>query len=155
MKYSARIIWQKSPSEHFLDNKYSRAHNWYFDGGAQVMASSSPAIVPEPMSNPAAVDPEEALIASLSSCHMLFFLAIAATKRITVESYEDKAEGIMSKMADGRTAMTEVSLRPLVRFAESVRITSDEHSHLHHLAHKQCFIAHSVIAKIQIFPTTH
>src|ERR1700759_4210806 len=110
--YSATIRWFRKPGEAFLDGRYSRAHRWSFDGGAVVPASSSPSVVRVPLSDPAGVDPEEALVASLSSCHMLFFLDFAKKDGLVVESYEDVAEGAMGKGADGRVAMTVVTLKP-------------------------------------------
>src|ERR1700710_58405 len=112
-RYVANIRWARGPGEPFLDGRYSRAHCWRFDGGAEVAASSSPRVVRVPFSDPAAVDPEEALVAALSSCHMLFFLDFAKQAKLVVEAYEDDAEGVMEKGADGRVRMTRVTLRPL------------------------------------------
>ncbi len=97
MSYSVKVSWRRKMNEAFLDNKYSRSHTWTFDGGIEVAASASPHVVPLPMSNESAVDPEEAFVASLSSCHMLFFLSLAVEKQFLVESYEDNAEGVMGK----------------------------------------------------------
>jgi organic hydroperoxide reductase OsmC/OhrA len=106
-QYSATICWERG-SQNFLDSRYSRRHRWHFDGGIQVPASSSPHVVPEPMSDPAAVDPEEALVAALSSCHMLWFLSIAARQNFRVESYRDDAVGVMDRDSNGKLAMTVV-----------------------------------------------
>src|SRR5229473_4279998 len=104
-EYFATVAWQRREGEKYTDNRYSRAHEWRFDGGTVVPASSSPLVVPAPLSNPAAVDPEEAFVASLSSCHMLFFLFHAAKKGFVVERYEDQAIGVMGKNAGGANAM--------------------------------------------------
>jgi len=150
MSYNVKIFWKKDSSEAFVDNKYSRAHTWIFDGGIELAASSSPHVVPLPMSKESAVDPEEAFVASLSSCHMLWFLSIAAAKKIVVESYEDHAEGILAKNEDGKLAMTEVTLRPKVSFSGETIPTRAQVDELHHSAHEKCFIASSVKTKITI-----
>ena len=113
--YFATINWQRE-QQNFLDNQYSRGHSWAFDGGQVVPASSSPHIVPLPMSVEANVDPEEAFVASLSSCHMLFFLSIAAKRRYVVDSYVDNAQGLMANDVDGKMAMTKVTLKPEIGF---------------------------------------
>src|ERR1700709_138308 len=100
--YTATVRWTRKSEERFLDGRYRRAHEWRFDGGAEVAASSSPSVVRAPFSDPAGVDPEEALVAALSSCHMLFFLDFAKQAKLVVEAYEDDAEGVMEKGADGR-----------------------------------------------------
>ncbi|OUS69290.1 peroxiredoxin [Pseudoalteromonas sp. A601] len=146
-EYSAKVTWSRNPSESFVDNKYSRAHQWQFDGGANVEASSSPHIVPLPYSVAENVDPEEAFVASLSSCHMLFFLSIAAKKRFVVESYTDNAIGVMEKGDDNRMAMTEVVLKPCVKFSGE-QATAEQLEKMHHQAHELCFIANSVKTKV-------
>ena len=146
-KYLATIRWSRKSEEAFLDGRYSRAHRWSFDGGADVPASSSPSVVRVPFSDPAGVDPEEALVASLSSCHMLFFLDFAKQAKFLVEAYEDAAEGVMEKGADGRVRMTRVTLRPLIRFGERVPSES-ELAAIHHRAHDACYIANSVTAEV-------
>ena len=115
-QYQARIHWQRG-DQGFTDNLYSRAHDWTFDGGLTVPASSSPLSVPLPMSVAANVDPEEALVAAASSCHMLFFLWLAAKQGFTVDQYTDQATGIMSKNAQGKIAMTRINLRPKIVFS--------------------------------------
>jgi organic hydroperoxide reductase OsmC/OhrA len=145
--YSSTIRWERG-TQPFLDNRYSRAHVWRFDGGTEVPASSSPSVVPLPMSRADAVDPEEAFIASLSSCHMLWFLSIAAKRKFIVDSYEDQAEGVMEKNAGGRLAMTRVTLRPLVRFSGPTMPDEAQLDALHHAAHEQCFIANSVQSEV-------
>lgn len=147
--YDATVSWNRDGQE-FLDNRYSRGHAWRFDGGAQVAASSSPQIVPEPMSVAANVDPEEALVAATSSCHMLFFLAIAGRRGFVVDSYVDHASGVMEKNAEGRTAMTRISLRPEIRFGGERQPTAPEVDAIHHASHEQCFIANSLKTEITI-----
>jgi len=150
MSYSVRVFWKKQPEEVFVDNKYGRTHTWSFDGGIELQASSSPHVVPLPMSSESAVDPEEAFIASLSSCHMLWFLSIAAGKNYVVESYEDNAEGVLAKDEEGKLAMTRVVLKPKVIFGAQHTPSRDEANELHRLAHEKCFIANSVKTKISI-----
>ena len=149
-QYFATVAWNKKAHENFVDNKYSRAHQWKFDGGAIIEASSSPHIVPLPYSSEANVDPEEAFIASLSSCHMLFFLSFAANRKYTVESYTDEATGIMQIDEDNRMSMTDVTLQPKVLFSGDKQPTKEQIDKIHHNAHKQCFIANSVKTKIHI-----
>lgn len=146
--YFAQVNWVKQANENYLDNKYSRGHTWSFDGGATVPASSSPHVVPLPYSVEANVDPEEAFIASISSCHMLFFLSIAAKNKLIIESYEDKAEGIMSKDSQGNISITKVTLKPRVIFAAQAQPAYELLEKMHHQAHQQCFIANSVKAEI-------
>ena len=149
--YTAAIRWSRGEQK-FTDNRYSRAHLWRFDGGAVVPASSSPAVVPLPMSDAAAVDPEEAFVASLSSCHMLWFLALAAKRGYTVDSYADDASGVMEKNPAGRLAMTSVTLRPLVEFSGAKLPDRAALDALHHAAHAECFIAASVRSEVRLEP---
>jgi len=150
MAYKVSVIWEKKPDEVFVNKRYSRSHTWIFDGGIQVAASSSLHVVPLPMSSESAVDPEEAFIASLSSCHMLWFLSIAAEKNYIVESYEDHAEGILGKDQDGKLAMTQVTLHPRVVFNGKTTPSREQIEELHHLAHEECYIANSVKTTITI-----
>src|SRR6476619_8477108 len=115
--YTATIRWSRTGEGDFAKGQYSRAHEWSFDGGLTVPASPSPHIVPAPWNDPAGVDPEEAFVASLSSCHMLFFLDVARRAGFAVDDYLDEAEGELGKLADGRIAMTRVTLRPRVTWA--------------------------------------
>jgi organic hydroperoxide reductase OsmC/OhrA len=147
-EYYAKIIWERRAEENYVDRKYSRAHRWEFDGGTTVPASPSPHVVPQPMSNPAGVDPEEAFVASLSSCHMLFFLELAAKKRFVIDKYEDDAIGILAENSDGKTAMTKVTLRPLVIFSGERQPTQEQIEQLHHQSHELCFIANSVKTEV-------
>lgn len=148
--HTARISWVRGGDD-FASDRYRRSHFWHFDGGVQVRASSSPAVVPVPLSCAEAVDPEEAFVAALSSCHMLWFLSIARAAGFVVERYEDDAEGIMARNADGVIAITEVRLRPTTVFAgqspDAEGLTA-----LHHDAHRQCFLAASVTATITCHP---
>lgn len=147
-EYFAKINWQRQPEENYLDNHYSRGHEWTFDGGVTVKASSSPHIVPLPYSVAENVDPEEAFVASLSSCHMLFFLSIAAKKKYVVDSYVDNAVGIMGKGEDGKMSMTQVTLKPFVKFSGNRQPSLTQLEKMHHQSHEQCFIANSVKTEI-------
>jgi organic hydroperoxide reductase OsmC/OhrA len=149
--YTARITWQRQ-DQPFVDRRYSRRHQWAFDGGTVVPGSSSPHSVKLPYSDPAAVDPEEAFVASISSCHMLWFLDFAAQAGWVVDHYDDDAIGVMSRNAKGQMAMTQVTLRPQVRFAGERRPDDTEHERLHHAAHDACYIAHSVTADVRCEP---
>lgn len=150
MNYRIGILWKKGPDEQFIDGKYSRAHQWIFDGGMKVPASSSPYVVPVPMSDASAVDPEEAFVAALSSCHMLFFLSIAAAKNYIIETYEDNAEGLMGKTENGEMAMTVVTLKPKITFSGVNIPDSGQLEQMHELAHEKCYIANSVKSEINI-----
>jgi organic hydroperoxide reductase OsmC/OhrA len=136
----------------FLDNRYSRSHRWSFDGGISVPASSSPHVVPVPMSDLAAVDPEEAFIASLASCHMLWFLAIAAKRGHIVEKYRDRPTGVMSKGSDGKLAITLITLHPESTFSGDTLPSHSELQALHHAAHENCFIAASIKSEVRCEP---
>jgi organic hydroperoxide reductase OsmC/OhrA len=150
MPYSVKIFWKKKPDEAFVDSKYNRSHTWSFDGGIEIPASSSPHVVPVPMSKESAVDPEEAFVAAVSSCHMLWFLSIAAEKNFIVESYEDNAIGVLGKNGEGKLAMTKISLKPKVKFKNKTLPPRKLVEELHRLAHEKCFIANSVKTKITI-----
>lgn len=150
-EYKTLITWSRDGAV-FTDNRYSRGHLWRFDGGIDVPASSSPHVVPLPLSVEAAVDPEEAFVVSLSSCHMLWFLSLAAKRGLVVESYRDEALGTMSGDASGKLAMTRVTLRPEVRFGDGQRPAEDDVLALHHEAHELCFIARSVKTDVRCEP---
>lgn len=143
-QHSSTILWQRDDNASFADHRYSRRHTWQFDGGAVVPASSSPHVVPLPYSDAAAVDPEEAFVASLSSCHMLWFLDVAARAGWVVDSYRDEAIGTLARNAEGQQAMTRVVLHPAVQFATGPQPTPEQLNALHHKAHASCFIANSV-----------
>jgi organic hydroperoxide reductase OsmC/OhrA len=150
--YTATVRWSRN-GEAFIDNKYSRGHEWSFDGGVTIRASSSPQVVPR-FSDPKGVDPEEAFVASLSSCHMLTFLLLAAAKKFIVDSYVDEAIGMLAKNAKGKLAMTEVILRPNVVFSGENRPGAETLNELHHRAHEDCFIANSVTTNVRCEPIT-
>jgi organic hydroperoxide reductase OsmC/OhrA len=150
-EHKSVIEWSRDGAV-FTDNRYSRGHRWLFDGGVEVPASSSPQVIPVPLSVTAAVDPEEAFVVSLSSCHMLWFLSIAAKRGFVVESYRDEAVGMLAKDTSGKLAMTRVTLRPATEFGGNRRPTTDEIVALHHEAHEQCYIAHSVKADVRCEP---
>jgi organic hydroperoxide reductase OsmC/OhrA len=149
--YSVTVSWQRG-DQPFTDHRYSRAHTWVFDGGVEVPASSSPHVVPLPCSRADAVDPEEAFVASLSSCHMLWFLSIAAKRRFCVDSYTDEASGVMGRNASGKLAMIRVTLRPRAAFVGDRRPTNAEIESMHHEAHSECFIANSVTTEVRCEP---
>ena len=150
-EYVVTVRWERS-GQRFIDNRYRRAHTWTFDGGLEVPGSSSPSVVPLPYSESRAVDPEEAFVASLSSCHMLWFLSIAAQRKFCVDSYVDEAQGIMARNAAGKMAMTQVTLRPQVVFVGAPLPTDDEIAAMHHEAHDECFIANSVTTEVRCEP---
>lgn len=149
--YASTVAWQRDNAA-FADHRYSRRHNWYFDGGTTVCASSSPHIVPVPYSDPAGVDPEEAFVASLASCHMLWFLDLAARAGWVVDAYRDDAVGVLARDADGHLAMTRVTLRPAVQFAARCAPDPAALLDLHHQAHASCFIARSVKTEVLCQP---
>ncbi|KVE40490.1 OsmC family protein [Burkholderia sp. BDU5] len=148
--YTAEVAWQKQEGEAFTDNRYSRKHEWRFDGGVRVPASSSPHVVRVPFSDPAAIDPEEAFVAALSSCHMLWFLSLAAQKKFVVTGYRDVAEGTMEKNAEGKEVMTRVVLKPHVTFGGERGPTREDVDRLHHAAHEACYLANSVKTEIGV-----
>ena len=147
-EYYAKVFWARGDDEDYVDNRYSRAHQWSFDGGVTVQASSSPHVVPLPYSMEENVDPEEAFVASLSSCHMLFFLSIAAKSKFVVDEYVDNAVGVMEKDNDGKVSITKVTLRPRVTFSGEKQPTSEQLEKMHHQSHEQCFIANSVKTEV-------
>lgn len=147
--YEATISWKRG-DQSFLDDAYSRGHEWTFDGGLTVPASASPDIVPLPNSIAENVDPEEAFVASISSCHMLFFLSLAARRGFIVDQYVDAASGLMEKRPDGKTAMTRVVLRPEASYSGDNIPDRQQLDKLHHKAHELCFIANSVLTEIVV-----
>lgn len=149
--YTAEVLWLRNEGD-FAGNRYSRRHLLRFDGGLEVPGSSSPHVVPPPMSDAAALDPEEAFVSSLSSCHMLWFLSIAAKRKFCVDRYFDAAEGVMEKNSEGKVAMTRVTLRPDVTFSGDRPPTREELDSLHHEAHDACFIANSVKTEVRCEP---
>lgn len=148
-RHVAEVSWRSDGQ--FASGRYSRRHVWQFDGGAQVTGSSSPDVVPVPLSDPAGVDPEEALVASASACHMLWFLSLAQRAGLSVASYDDAAEGELGRLDQGRMAITVIRLRPLIRF-DGRQPDEEELARLHHEAHERCFIANSLRTEIRVEP---
>jgi organic hydroperoxide reductase OsmC/OhrA len=149
--YTAETLWERKDAN-FLDNRYSRRHLLRFDGGLEVPGSSSPSVVPLPMSDASALDPEEAFVSSLSSCHMLWFLTMAVKRKFRVDRYFDAATGVMEKNAEGKVAMTVVTLHPEVTFSGEHQPSREELDKLHHDAHEACFIANSVKTEVRCEP---
>lgn len=147
--HRASIIWNRG-TQAFTDNRYSRSHVWHFDGGITVPASSSDKVLPVPLSDTKAVDPEEALVVALSSCHMLFFLSYAARAGFVVDRYEDAATGALGKV-EGRSCMTGVTLNPRVTFV-GAQPDHEQFGHLHHAAHADCYLANSVSFDVACHP---
>ena len=150
-EYTATLEWQREGAV-FTDSRFSRAHRWRFDGGADVAGSASPLVVPPPLSDPAGIDQEEAFVAAIASCHMLWFLALAARAGFVVDHYRDAAVGIMEKIASGKQAITRVTLRPDIGFSGDRQPSPDELQSLHEKAHENCFIANSVRTEITVEP---
>jgi organic hydroperoxide reductase OsmC/OhrA len=148
-EYKATIKWART-SPDFLKGKYSREHTWAFDGGVTVPASSSPSVVPVPFSNPSAVDPEEAFVASLSSCHMLFYLFVAQRQGFQIDAYEDEAVGVVTKGETGAMWVSKVTLYPKITYSGEKLPTPADEERLHEMAHKQCFIANSVKTEVTV-----
>jgi organic hydroperoxide reductase OsmC/OhrA len=151
-QYSAVISWNRGEAP-FLDKRYSRAHRWSFDGGVVLAASSSPQSVPVPYSDASAVDPEEAFVAALASCHMLWFLAIAAKRGLCVDSYRDEAVGVMGKNARGKLCLTDVHLQPHVVFTGDKPPSDESVREMHEEAHEECYLANSVTTLVRVEPT--
>jgi organic hydroperoxide reductase OsmC/OhrA len=149
LEHVASIHWTRSGPD-FLKGKYSREHVWSFDGGLTVPASPSPAGVPEPWSNPANVDPEEAFVVAVASCHMLTFLWLAYKQGFQVESYDDHAVGVMTKNESSVPWVSAITLHPRILFGGQKLPSSAEIQRLHHDAHEQCYIANSIKATVTI-----
>ncbi|MEO7091692.1 MAG: OsmC family protein [Polyangiales bacterium] len=151
-EHHATITWQgAATAEDFRRGKYSREHTWAFDGGMTVAASPSPSVVPAPWSNPAHVDPEEAFVASVSSCHMLTFLYLAAKQGFVLTSYRDAAVGVMTKGENGVPWISKITLHPALVFGDK-QPTAEELAALHHHSHEQCFIASSIKTEVVVAP---
>jgi organic hydroperoxide reductase OsmC/OhrA len=149
-EYRATVTWKREGGAAFTDQRYSRGHTWSFDGGITVPGSSSPHSVKLPYSVAEAIDPEEAFVAALSSCHMLFFLSFAAKAGFVVDSYEDHASGIMEKNSQGKLFVSKVTLDPRIAFSGARRPSADEIAELHHRSHEECFIANSVKSEVVV-----
>jgi len=147
--YRATVKWTRGDAV-FTDQRYSRGHAWSFDGGIEVPASSSPLSVRLPYSVAEAVDPEEAFVAAVSSCHMLTFLYVAAKEGFVVDSYSDEAVGEMTKNEHGKLWVSKVTLAPAIAFTGTKNPTAEQLEHLHHLAHEECYIANSVRSEIVV-----
>jgi organic hydroperoxide reductase OsmC/OhrA len=145
--YTAKIVWKGGSSEAFAHNQYSRAHQWSFDGGTTVPASSSVHSVKLPYSVEKAVDPEEALVAAASSCHMLSFLWVVSNKGFVVESYEDNAVGEMAKNENGSKWISKITLDPQIVWRDR-KPTPEEMAEMHHTAHEQCYLANSIKSQV-------
>jgi organic hydroperoxide reductase OsmC/OhrA len=150
-RHGATVLWTRG-TQPFVDRRYSRAHVWRFDGGAEVPASSSPLVVPLPLSDAAAVDPEEAFVAALASCHMLFFLDFASRAGLLIDRYEDRAEGLMGRNAEGREWVERVTLRPSLVLPRGTTADPALLADLHHRSHEHCFIAQSVRSQVVLEP---
>ena len=148
--YTAKISWRSDSPETFTRNRYTRGHTWSFDGGIEVPASSSPHAVRVPFSVEAAVDPEEGLVASVSSCHMLTFLWVAAKKGFRIDSYEDDAVGEMTEGLLGKQWVSKITLDPKIEWYGDTRPTAEEIAEMHHEAHEGCYIANSIKSEIVI-----
>jgi organic hydroperoxide reductase OsmC/OhrA len=153
-RYEARITWRREGAA-FTDRRYSRGHEWSFDGGVRVPASASPSVVKAPYSVAAAVDPEEALVAATSSCHMLWFLDLAARGGFVVDSYADSAFGVMENNANGKLAITRITLRPKIEFSQDRQPSAEELRALHHRAHEECYIANSLKSEVVVEAASH
>ena len=147
--HTCTLHWSREAAT-FTDLQYSRAHEWRFDGGAVVRGSSSPHSVRVPYSDPAAVDPEEALVASVASCHMLWFLSLAAEAGLVLDSYEDAPQGRLARFDDGRIGITEVVLQPRVVVGGSRRTDDAAIASLHHAAHERCNIANPLRGEVRV-----
>jgi organic hydroperoxide reductase OsmC/OhrA len=148
-EHRATVRWHRTSPE-FLKGKYSREHTWIFDGGVAIAASPSPSVVPVPYSNPACVDPEEAFVAAISSCHMLTFLYLASKQGFQVDSYEDEAIGVMTKNERGVPWISSVTLNPQIIYGGEKLPSAEDEERLHHLAHEQCFIANSIKTEVAV-----
>lgn len=149
--YTADLEWLRGEQD-FLGNRYSRRHRIRFDGGVEIAGSSSPHVVPVPQSDPLAVDPEETFVAAIASCHMLWFLSIAAARKYRVDRYTDHAVGVMGRNAKGKEYVAQVTLHPAVAFSGDRIPTAAELDALHHRAHEECFIANSVLTEVVCEP---
>ncbi len=149
MNHTATIRWSRSGPD-FAKGKYSREHTWSFDGGVTVPASASPHVVPTPWSSPSAVDPEEAFVAAIASCHMLTFVWLASREGFIADSYEDEAVGIMAKNEQGVSWVAEVKLHPRIVWSGTKVPTAADLERLHHKSHEQCFIAQSVKTAVTV-----
>lgn len=147
--HKATIHWERKDAD-FLKGRYSREHTWSFDGGFTMPASSSPSVVPTPWSNPACVDPEEAFVAAISSCHMLTFIYLAGKQGFQIDRYHDEAIGEMAKSESGKYWISIVHLNPQITYSGPKIPSPEQIEKLNHAAHLECFIANSVKTEIRI-----
>lgn len=152
-RHTARIEWQRDAGD-FSRGRFSRVHHWHFDGGITLRASASPQVVPLPFASREAVDPEEALVAAASSCHMMTFMHLASKQGFVVDRYADEAEGFLDRNARGRYAITRIVLHPSIDFGSGRTPTADELAALHHAAHEECYIANSIVAEVYVAAPT-
>jgi organic hydroperoxide reductase OsmC/OhrA len=148
-EYTATVRWERGGGS-FADNRYSREHVWLFDGGTQVPASPAAANVPPGCARADAVDPEEAFVAAISSCHMLFFLAFAGKRGFVPDSYEDNALGVMTKNERGKLFVSRVTLDPKIAWSGENQPSAEEIAAIHHRAHEECFLANSVRTEVVV-----
>ena len=153
-EHKATVGWKRT-SPDFLKGKYSREHTWSFDGGITVSASASPSVVPVPFSNPAYVDPEEAFVASVSSCHMLWYLSLAGQQGFQVDRYQDEAVGAMTKNEKGVLWISSIKLNPKITYSGQKHPTPKDEERLHHQAHERCFIANSIKTQVTVGDANH
>ncbi len=149
-EYRATVTWKREGGATFTDQRYSRGHTWSFDGGITIPGSSSPHSMKLPYSVAEAVDPEEAFVAALSSCHMLTFLYVAAKQGFVVDAYADEAVGVMTRNERGKMWVSKATLAPAIVFTGEKRPTQAQFDELHHLAHEECFIANSVKSEVVV-----
>jgi organic hydroperoxide reductase OsmC/OhrA len=148
--YTAKISWKNDSPVTFTKSRYTRGHTWLFDGGVEVPASSSPHAVRIPFSVEEAVDPEEALVAAASSCHMLSFLRVVSQKGFVVESYEDNAIGEMTKNEQGKEWISKITLDPKIVWSGENAPTAEQLAEMHHAAHELCYIANSIKSEVVV-----
>ena len=148
-EHTATIRWDRNGPD-FVKGRFSREHTWTFDGGLTVPASPSPLVVPAPWSNAASVDPEEAFVASVSSCHMLTFLWLASREGFEVDNYQDEAVGVMTKNEQGRPWVSAITLHPRIAWGGTKQPTPADLARLHHRAHEECFIANSIKSEVSV-----
>jgi len=153
-EHKATIDWTRT-SPDFLKGKYSREHTWHFDGGVTVSASPSPSVVPVPYSNPAHVDPEEAYVAAISSCHMLTYLYLAYQQGFQIDRYHDEAVGVMTKNEKGVPWVSLVTLYPQIAYSGDKLPAAADEERLHHMAHEECFIANSIKTEVTVRGAKH
>lgn len=151
--HTATLLWERGDAD-FPGKRYSRRHQVSFDGGTSTAWSAAPQNVPAPWSDATAIDPEEAFVASLSSCHMLWFLAVAAGQGYIVDRYADHPVGVMARNASGKIAMTVVTLHPQAQFSGANQPDAEQLKQLHERAHEECYLANSVRTEVRVEPLT-